>query len=137
MEKRQIIMQRLLAALNGSAAQPDWAGTCDGHYIFLWKRRTLRMKKYKYINCGINEHPWRTAQYMQFQDPDIPNGLTLHVIHCHSPSGSRCILTSERRKRIFKHLWDHVLRNDGGGSAAQPPTIFGGDFNCKPLEWTY
>ena len=43
-------------------------------------------------------------------------------------------LTDAQRKQIFRTLWARVMENDHG-SGSQPVAIFGGDFNCKPLQW--
>lgn len=98
-DKREIIMQHLVTKLNSSAAQPAWAGRSDGHYIFLWNSRKLVLRKYDYVSCGVEEHPWRMAQYFQFHRAQLKNDSPLHVCHNHSPSSRpNCILTEERRK---------------------------------------
>ena len=99
--ERQSIMEHLLGALNGSAAQPAWAGRCDGHYIFIWDTMTLHLNEYEFIGCGIAEHPWRRAQYMQFKYPDLQNGPLLHLLHRHSPSSENTKFTSSRRSFFF------------------------------------
>ena len=119
-EKRQIIMQHLLSILNSSAArlassahsdghlviddiaaQPVWAGRCDGHYIFLWNTSKLILLDYEFLSCGIQEHAWRRAQYLQFQRPQSQSDPPLHICHNHSPSSDSANLTDHRRKRIF------------------------------------
>lgn len=150
-EQRIQIMAHLLESLNSSAAQPAssasssvlgtnpaqfvWAGRCDGHYIFLWNTTRLYLKKYDFISCNIEEHPWRKCQYLQFQHPDALEALPLHVCHNHNPSSDNLVLTNGRRKRIFSALWSHVLQNQPG-SAAQPAVVLGGDFNCTAFQWT-
>ena len=74
------------------------------------------------------------AQYLQFQHPHSMDGAPLHVYHNHSPSSENGVLTPERKSLIFSTLWRHVLEKDPR-SAAQPATVFGGDFNCTPLQW--
>jgi hypothetical protein len=134
-EARQEIMQHLLLAMNGSAEQPAWAARSDGHYIFLWNTNKLFLNDYEVVTCGIVEHPWRKAQYLQFQNPDLPEGPPLHICHCHSPSSDANALTLARRKRTFSALWTHVLRKDSAWPA-QPAAVFGGDFNNTMLQWT-
>ena len=153
-EKREIIMQHLLATLNSSAArpassthsdghlviddnvtQPVWAGRCDGHYIFLWNTVKLLLTHYEFVSCGIPEHAWRRAQYLQFQRPESPSNPPLHVCHNHNPSSDSAILTDKRRKLIFSCLWATVLTKNAGWTA-QPAAVFGGDFNCNWLQWT-
>ena len=132
-------MLRVVTKLNDGAEQPVWKGRCDGQYIFVWNSDRLVLTIYNYISCGIAEHPWRMAQYLQFQHAESQPGPPLHVCHCHSPSSFRCIeLTDDRRERIFEALWAHVMSNDpveDPGSAVRPVAIFGGDFDCKSLQW--
>ena len=128
-------MRHLLSSLNSSAARPAssaWAGRSDGHYIFVWNSNKLVLKDYEFVSCGIEEHSWRRAQYLQFQCADSLDTPPLHLIHNHSPSSRSSGLTDERRQRIFSNLWDHVLERS---SVAQPAAIFGGDFNCNSLQW--
>ena len=153
-EERQKIMEHLLSKLNSSAgqpatsvdssaAQPAWMGRTDGHYIFVWNSHRLCLISYQYISCGIEEHAWRMAQYLRFRHTEAQSGPPLHICHCHSPSSDNGKLTDFRKIRIFKALWDCMLRNercdaqviDGLGSAVQPVTVFGGDFNCSALMW--
>ena len=139
-DARQNIMQSVLTSL-GKAV---WEGRCDGHYIFLWNKIAMQLKRYEYIDCGIIEHAWRRAQHFQFQYPGCQDEPSLHLIHCHSPS-SHGNLTNDRRTKIFGNLWRHVLRRDreatsialrGNGHSAQPAVIFGGDFNCLEWQWS-
>ena len=157
-EKRQDIMEHLLEKLNSSAGQPAtsthtsniwtavfsvqpvWMGRLDGHYIFVWNSYRLTLVTYEYISCGVAEHPWRMAQYLQFRHEEAQNGPPLHICHCHSPSSKKGDLSDGRRKTIFKALWSHVMRNahsDIQSSAAQPVAVFGGDFNSDYLTWTF
>ena len=140
-ERRQDIMEHLLEKLNSSAGQPAtsahtskkwtavfsvapvWMGRLDGHYIFVWNSYRLTLVTYEYISCGVAEHPWRMAQYLQFRHEEAQNGPPLHICHCHSPSSRNGELTDGRRKTIFKALWSHVMRNahnDIQSSAVQP-----------------
>ena len=148
-EYRQRIMEHLLSKLNSSAGQPAtsadnsaeqpvWMGQSDGHYIFVWNSKRLILMTSEYISCGIEEHDWRMAQYLEFQPAEAQSSPPLHICHCHSPASSRGDLTDGRRKRIFKTLWAHVMRNAhdaGWGSAVQPVTVFGGDYNSTALTW--
>ena len=145
LQQRQDIMQHVVSKLNSraarpatsadsSAAQPAWAGQSDGHYIFVWNTSKLLQTVYNYVSCGIKEQPWRMAQYLQFQCAESQDGLPLHVCHCHSPSSDNANLTDARRKLIFRTLWAHVMQNDSS-SGSQPVSVFGGDFNCKALQW--
>ena len=134
-DERQVISRHLVSSLNSSAARPAssaWASRSDGHYIFVWNSNKLVLKDYEFVSCGIKEHSWRKAQYLQFQCADSLATPPLHVIHNHSPSSSICVLTNDRRKRVFSNLWDHVLQKS---KVAQPAAIFGGDFNCSSLQW--
>ena len=130
---RQDIMAELLQALNGSAEQPVWDGRADVHYIFLWNTSSLQLRDYEVVSCGINDHPWRKAQYIQFTTAS--DGEPLHIYHNHSPSNTKGgkHLTLALRKCIFVNLWEHVRRKS---NAEQPAVVFGGDYNCTPLEWT-
>ena len=96
-DKRQIIMQHVVTKLNSSAARPAWTGRSDGHYIFIWNSSRLLLRFYKYVSCSIKEHPWRMAQYFQFQRADLQDDPPLHVCHNHSPSSGNGKLTDERR----------------------------------------
>ena len=134
-DERQIILGHPLSLLNSSAAQPAssaWLGRSDGHYIFVWNSNKLVRKDYEFLSCGIKEHPWRRCQDLEFQCADSSHTPPLHLIHNHSPSSKTSVLTDERRKHIFSNLWDHVLQRS---SVAQPAAIFGGDLNCKSLQW--
>ena len=132
-------MLRVLSQLNGSAKPPAWEGLSDGHYIFVWKPERLVCTLYDYISCGIEEQPWRMAQYLQFQRADAESGPPLHVCHCHSPSNNVLQLDDSRRERIFKSLWSHVMINDPvenpNSSDEVPVAIFGGDFDCTSEQW--
>ena len=150
-QQRQDIMKHVVWKLNSraeqpatsadnSAQQPAWKGQSDGHYIFAWNSNRLVLTSYEYISCGIAEHPWRMAQYLQFEPAQshYHSRVSLHVCHNHSPASKNGKLTDERAKRIFATLWDHVMNNahdERIDSAVQPVAIFGGDFNCSPLAW--
>ena len=131
-DTRQEIMAELLQALNGSTEQPVWDGRADVHYIFLWNTSSLQLRDYEVVSCGINDHPWRKAQYIQFTTAS--DGEPLHIYHNHSPSNTKGgkHLTLARRKSILVNLWDHVRRRS---NAEQPAVVFGGDYNCTPVEW--
>ena len=86
-EKRQEIMEHLLSRLNSSAGQPAtsadssaeqpaWMLEADGHYIFVWNTRRLVLMSSEYTSCGIEEHAWRMAQYLQFQPAESQSGPT-------------------------------------------------------------
>ena len=126
-ERKENIMNEILAILNDGAAHPDWTGRTDAHYIFLWMASLLKLGEYELIGCGIGEHGCRKAQYLQFVTQD--DGQPLHVIHNHSPCPH---LTNGRRKRMVKHLFRHCLNES---SAAQPAIIFGGDYNSNSTQW--
>ena len=150
-QQRQDIMKHVVWKLNSraeqpatsadnSAQQPAWKGQSDGHYIFVWNSNRLVLTSYEYISCGIAEHPWRMAQYLQFEPAQshYHSRVSLHVCHNHSPASKNGKLTDERAKRIFATLWDHVMNNahdERIDSAVQPVAIFAGDFNCSPLTW--
>ena len=131
-DTRQEIMAELLQALNGSTEQPVWDGRADVHYIFLWNTSSLQLRDYEVVSCCINDHPWRKAQYIQFTTAS--DGEPLHIYHNHSPSNQRGgkHLTLARRKSILVNLWEHVRRRS---NAEQPAVVFGGDYNCTPVEW--
>ena len=138
-EKRAEATECVLSALNssvsGSSAERPalWASKTDGHYIFVWNSRALELDDYAYISCGIADHPWRKAQYLRFRPADSGrNERPVHVMHNHSPSTSRCKLTSACRQLIFKNLWGYVMKLT---NEPQPVCIFGGDFNCNPSQW--
>ena len=99
--KRQIIMQHVVATLNSSAARPAWKGRSDGHYTFIWDSNRLILKCYEYVSCGVKEHAWRMAQYLQFHRAELQDDSPLHVCHTHSPSSPNGKLTDERRKNNF------------------------------------
>ena len=132
-------MLRVLYQLNISAKQPAWEGLSDGHYIFVWKSERLLCTFYEYTSCGIEEQPWRMAQYLQFQRADAESGPPLHVCHCHSPSNNVLQLDDSRRERTFKSLWSHVMINNPVDnlniSDELPVAIFGGDFDCTSEQW--
>ena len=129
----------VLYQLNISAKQPAWEGLSDGHYIFVWKSERLLCTFYEYTSCGIEEQPWRMAQYLQFQRADLESGPPLHVCHCHSPSNNVLQLDDSRRERTFKSLWSHVMINNPVDnlniSDELPVAIFGGDFDCTSEQW--
>ena len=128
-DRREVIMSALLGHLNqGSAEQPAREGRTDAHYIFIWNSNSLRLVNYEVVSCGIREEPSRRGQYFEFQPKgtDVP----LHVYHNHSPSTR---LTLGKRKTLMKTFWNHVSTKT---SVAQPAVIFGGDFNCTPIQWT-
>ena len=138
-DRRQDIMQHVLAKLNGSAAPPAtrldsssarplWTGLSDGHYIFIWNSTRLLLVVYDYISCAVEEHPWRMTQYLQFQCAESPNDPPLHICHNHSPSSKNGWLNDRRRKIIFKTLWNHVMANHYG-PGLQPVVVYGGYFN--------
>ena len=130
-QRRQEIMKLILDELNAdSAAHPVWIGKADVHYIFVWSTNALTCLLYEVISCGIQEQAARKAQYFQFVT--VLNGETLHVFHNHSPSSDASRLTDGRRKRICSTFWHHVANKT---SAEQPAVVFGGDFNCSPLQW--
>ena len=98
-QQRQEIMQHVVSKLNSSAARPAtsadssaarpaWDGRSNGHYIFVWNSSRLVLTEYEYVSCGIKEHHWRMAQYLQFQCAESQGGPPLHVCHNHSPSSS-------------------------------------------------
>ena len=131
-------MLRVLTQLNTSAEPPAWEGLSDGHYIFVWKSERLVCTTYDYISCGIEEQPWRMAQYLQFQRAEPESGSPLHVCHCHSPSNDVLQLNDSRRERIFESLWAHVMINDpveNLSSDEVPVAIFGGDSDCTSSQW--
>ena len=150
-QQRQGIMKHVVSKLNSragrpatsagsSAERPAWKGQSDGHYIFAWNSNRLVLKTYEYISCGIEEHPWRMAQYLQFQPAEshYHSPVSLHVCHNHSPTSKNGKLTYDRAKRILVALWDHVMKSahdEDLDSAVQPVAILGGDFNCNPLAW--
>ena len=128
-DMRNDIMSQLLGHLNqGSAERPAWEGKTDVHYIFMWKPNSLHLLDYEVVSCGVNTEPYRRGQYFQFQ----PTGsaVPLHVYHNHSPSPR---LTLAKKKTIMKTFWRHVMTKS---SVAQPGVVFGGDYNCKIMEWT-
>ena len=130
-QQRQEIMKLILGELNADSAEhPVWIGKTDVHYIFVWNTNALTCLLYEVISCGIEEQAARKAQYFQFVT--ALGGETLHVFHNHSPSSDARSLTNGRRKRICSTCWHHVATRT---SAAQPAVVFGGDFNCSPLEW--
>ena len=123
------IMSQLLGHLNqGSAERPAWEGKTDAHYIFIWKPNSLRLIDYDVVGCGVSSEPNRRGQYFQFQP--IGSAVPLHVYHNHSPSPK---LTLGKKKTIMKTFWNHVMTKS---SVAKPAVVFGGDYNCKPMEWT-
>ena len=139
-QERQAIMDHVLSKLNiinpSRAAQPAWKGRCDGHYIFVWDSNRLVLELAEYVSCGIDADAWRKAQYLKFHCADSQGQPPLHVCHNHSPSSKKSKLgrkNENRRKTIFKTLWDTVLAHDEG---SQPVAIFGGDFNCNSVQWT-
>ena len=150
-QQRQGIMKHVVSKLNSragrpatsagsSAERPAWKGQSDGHYIFAWNSNRLVLKTYEYISCGIEEHPWRMAQYLQFQPAEshYHSPVSLHVCHNHSPTSKNGRLTYDRAKRILVALWDHVMKSahdEDLDSAVRPVVILGGDFNCNPLAW--
>ena len=145
--KREIIMSHVLLKLNDGLQQPVWTGKTDGHYMFLWNTEKLLLIMYKYISCEVRDAPWRMAQYLQFQHTEKQTGPPLHVCHCHSPSSDNQKetptkeqiikkLTDDRRVTIFKALWKQVQINNPLGAGA-PVAIFGGDYNCTDLQWSY
>ena len=128
-DRRQQIMRDILDALHDTAAQPVWDGKVDAHYIFCWKTDVLKLCEYEVVPCGITEHSYRRAQYLQFRSG--PDGEPLHIYHNHSPSRNRT-LSDDRRKRILQHLYGHL---GAKSSAAQPAAVFGGDWNSTQLQW--
>ena len=141
-ERRPDIMEHIVSKLNSGAERPTWKGKSDGHYIFVWNSNQLVLTAYNYISCGIEEHPWRMAQYLQFKPAEslYQSPVPLHVCHNHSPSSTKSKLCVSRACRIFATLWSHVMNNEpcgpkGVDSAVQPVAIFAGDFNCSPLTW--
>jgi len=129
--RRQGIMKLILDELNvDSAAPPVWIGKTDVHYIFVWNTDALTCLLYEVISCGIQEQPVRKAQYFQFVQ--VIGGETLHVFHNHSVSSKTHNLKIGRKKRICSTFWRHAATKS---SAARPAVLFGGDFNCSPLDW--
>ena len=129
-QRRQEIMRRILKELNAdTASQAVWIGKADVHYIFVWNTDALTCLLHEVISCGIEVQAERRAQYFQFVT--VMGGETLHVLHNHSPSSDKHKLSSARRLLICSTLWHHVARKS---SAAQPAVLFGGDFNCTPLQ---
>ena len=112
-ERRPDIMEHIVSKLNSGAERPTWKGKSDGHYIFVWNSNRLLLTTYNYISCGIEEHPWRMAQYLQFQPAEshYHSPVSLHVCHNHSPTSKNGKLTYDRAKRIFVALWDHVMKS--------------------------
>ena len=131
----------VLSRLNRGAERPAWKGRSDGHYIFVWNSQRLMLSIYNYVSCGIEEQPWRMAQYLLFRDTESQTGPPLHVCHCHSPSDKvteRRVGPMPQRARTFETLWGHVMRNDpveDPDSATQPVSIFGGNFDCTAQQW--
>ena len=131
----------VLSRLNRNAERPAWKGRSDGHYIFVWNSERLMLSIYNYVSCGIEEQPWRMAQYLLFRDTESQTGPPLHVCHCHSPSDKvteRRAGPMPQRARTFETLWGHVMRNDpveDPDSATQPVSIFGGNFDCTAQQW--
>ena len=122
-------MSELLHHLNQcSAEQPTWEGRANAHYIFLWNSNRLPLVDYDVVSCGITEEPIRRRQYFEFQPKrsDVP----LHVYHNHAPSAK---LSLGKRKTTMKAFWKHVITKS---SVEQPAVVFGGDFNCSPVQWT-
>ena len=106
-DERQIIMQHIVKKPNSSAAQPEWTGRSDGHYIFVWNSSKLLLIKYAYVSCGVDDHPWRMAQYFQFHRAELQNDSPLHLCHNHSPSSHpNAILTDDRRKNNFRDVME-------------------------------
>jgi hypothetical protein len=134
-EARLLIMQHLLEELNSSVEPPAWTGQCDAHYIFLWNASKLQLKEHDMVSCGITEHSWRKVQYLQFCIPGTEGGRPLHVYHGHAPSSDKKNFTEARRKRMVSALWAHAMTK-ACSSAEQPAVVYGGDFNCTPLQWT-
>lgn len=90
--QRQVIMELIVFKLNSTAGQsassednsielPTWKAQSDGRYIFLWNSNRLVLTAYKYISCGIVDHPWRMVQYLQFQHAESQSRLPLHICH--------------------------------------------------------
>lgn len=141
--QRRDVLLYILRVLNcnvettGIVGLAPWRGRCDGHYIFLWNAKRLSLTKYEYVNCGIEDQPWRMAQYLQFHRSKL-SGPPLHVCHNDSLCSKYADLTLPTKQKIFANLWEHVLRNgssDSFDSVEQPVTIFGGDFNCNVTAW--
>ena len=135
------VLQRVMTKLNESAERAAWKGQSDGHYIFVWNSQRLVLKTYNYVSCGVEEQPWRMAQYLQFRDTESRTGPPLHVCHCHSPSdkvAERRVGPMPQRARTFETLWGHVMTSDpveDPDSATQPVSIFGGNFDCTAQQW--
>ena len=147
---RGLIMKHILKKLNNRADQSDvkWEGKTDGHYIFLWDSKRITLTRYEYIDCGVKEHTWRQAQYLQFQQEVSEECAPLHVCHCHNPSSKISRATIERKKTVFQTLWKYVMQQErihqerstqsvvaNGAQLNLPVAIFGGDFNCLVPEW--
>ena len=91
-QQRQFIMELIVFKLNSTPGQPAssedssnerpaWKAQSDGRYVFLWNSNRLVLTAYKYISCDIKEHPWRMAQYLQFQHAESHSGPPLHICH--------------------------------------------------------
>ena len=85
----------------------------------------------KVSGAGSPREIGKKGQYLKFVHADWPQPI--NVVHNHSVSSDkRGKLTSKMRSTIAQTGWDIVCRAD---SAAQPVAVFGGDYNCTPLEW--
>ena len=157
--QRQAILDVIVAAFNDAAATDDaaqlvvWQGRVDGHCMYLW-HSSLGLLHADYISLGINEQPWRKAQYLCFRPADAL--APLHVYHLHSPSPGKKKkdkqdrrLTKTARFDIVSTICRHALQQHRSGAAQPavnpwpyntyqytwPSVLLTGDFNNTASQW--
>ena len=130
-EEIQVATQ-LVQHLNSATSAGTWGGASCHHYVTLWRKDLgfTCVAEHSFW-CRVETRDWQRGQYLRFVHADWPQPI--NVVHNHSVSSDkRGKLTSKMRSTIAQTGWDIVCRAD---SAAQPVAVFGGDYNCTPLEW--
>ena len=81
-QQRQFIKELIVFKLNSTPGQPASSEDSSNERP-AWKAQSdgLVLTAYKYISCDIKEHPWRMAQYLQFQHSESHSGPPLHICH--------------------------------------------------------
>ena len=130
-EEKQVATQ-LVQHLNSATSPGTWGGASCHHYVTLWRKDLgFTCVEEQSFWCRVETRDWQKGQYLKFVHADWPQPI--NVVHNHSVSSDkRGKLTPKMRSTIAQTAWDIVCRAD---SAAQPVAVFGGDYNCTPLQW--
>ena len=95
---------------------------CDSHYATLIRDDKLVVERREYISNFVSTQPYRGFQKIIVRPVMSPDTIT--VLHCHSPSSSKRLLTMNTKRLVVHELHKH----------SGPRAIWGGDLNITQVQ---